>query len=63
MAQDGMVIGLSPGASYSYDEPQRILTVYRYGVRLQENIRLDTLDQRSCRATELIRQLRLPSDR
>jgi hypothetical protein len=58
-----MVVGLSPGASYSYDEPQRILTVYRYGVRLQETIRLDTLDERAGRANELLRQLRLPSDR
>ena len=58
-----MVIAMGPGASYSYDEPQRMLTVYRQGVRLQETIRLDTLDQRRGRASELLRQLRLPSDR
>jgi hypothetical protein len=58
-----MVIAMGPGASYSYDEPQGMLTVYRQGVRVQETIRLDTLDQQTGRACELLRQLRLPCDR
>jgi hypothetical protein len=52
-----MVTGLAQGVSYSYDERHQILTVYRCGVKLEEQGRLDTLDQRRGRAVELIRQL------
>jgi DNA-binding winged helix-turn-helix (wHTH) protein len=55
-----MVVGLVRGVSFSYDEPRCILTVYRHGVRLQENVRLDTLAKQASRAVELLCQMHLP---
>lgn len=52
-----MLTALSQGVSYSYDERCEVLTVYRRGVRWQEQGRLDTRDQRNGRAVQLLRQL------
>ena len=52
-----MVTRLSQGVSYSYDERGQLLTVYRRGVKLEEQCRLDTPTERKSRAMELLRQL------